>query len=154
MRNLVPYSTSFQVFPWTGAASIRAIIWGVSRNFHRATVVAALAGRFFGFCLISLGVWQVLAGNFFNGLWIAFIGWFLESAAASQVQQQMVTDLLAGHKVSEMMSRDCTRIPGDLTLQDLIEEHVLAGGHRCFVVARGDETVGLVTLSEIRKVPR
>ncbi len=146
--NLVPG------FPMDGGRVLRAIIWGVSRNFHRATAIAALMGRFFGFFLIFLGVWQVLAGNFFNGLWIAFIGWFLESAAASQVQQQMVKDLLAGHKVSEMMSRDCTRIPGDLTLQDLVEKHVLAGAHRCFVVIRGDETVGLVTLSEIKKVPR
>ena len=141
-------------FPLDGGRVFRAIIWGVSRNFHLATVVAALTGRFFGFLLIVLGVWQALAGNFFNGLWIAFIGWFLESAAASQVQQQMVRDLLAGHKVSEMMSRDCTRISGDLMLQDLVEKHVLAGGHRCFVVGRGDETVGLVTLSEIKKVPR
>jgi len=65
-----------------------------------------------------------------------------------------VKDLLAGHKVSEMMSRDCTQIPADLTLQELVEKHVLTGGHRCFVVNRGDETVGLLTLSEIKKVPR
>jgi Zn-dependent protease len=146
--NLVPG------FPLDGGRVFRAIVWGVTRNFHRATSAAALAGRFFGFLLIFLGVWQVLAGNLLNGLWTAFIGWFLDSAAASQVQQQMLKDLLAGHKVSEMMSRDCTRIPADLTLQDVVEKNVLAGGHRCFVVSRGEETVGLITLSEITKVPR
>jgi CBS domain-containing protein len=62
--------------------------------------------------------------------------------------------LLAGHKVSEMLSQDCTPISGDLTLQELVDKYVLGGGHRCFVVSRGDETVGLVTLSEINTVPR
>jgi len=141
-------------FPLDGGRVFRAIVWGITRNFQRATAIAALTGRFFGFLLVFLGVWQVLAGNFLNGLWTSFIGWYLESAAASQVQQQRVKDLLAGHKVSELMSRDCTRISGDLTLQELVDKYILGGGHRCFVVSRGDETVGLVTLSEIKKMPR
>jgi len=146
--NLIP------AFPLDGGRVFRAIIWKITGNFQRATAIAALTGRFFGFLLVFLGVWQVLAGNFLNGLWISFIGWFLESAAASQVQQQKMKDLLAGHKVSEMMSQDCTRISGDLTLPELVDKHVLGAGHRCFVVNRGDETIGLVTLSEIKKVPR
>lgn len=141
-------------FPLDGGRVFRAIVWGATGDFHRATATAALAGRFFGFLLIFLGVWQVLAGYLLNGLWTAFIGWYLDSAAASQTQQEMLKDLLAGHKVSEIMSRDCTRISGDLTLQELVDKHVLEGGHRCFVVSRGDETIGLVTLSEIKKVPR
>ena len=36
-----------------------------------------------------------------------------------------------------------------MTLQELVEKYVLAGGHRCFVVSRGDETIGPVTLAEI-----
>jgi Zn-dependent protease len=141
-------------FPLDGGRVFRAIVWGVTRNFRRATSVATLTGRFFGFLLIFIGVWQLLAGALLNGLWTAFIGWFLESAAASQAQQQVLKDLLAGHKVSEIMSRDCTRVPGDLTLQELVETYVLGSGHRCFVVTRGDETIGLATLSEITRVPR
>jgi CBS domain-containing protein len=41
-----------------------------------------------------------------------------------------------------------------LTLQELVEKYVLAGGHRCFVVSRGDETIGPVTLAEINMAPR
>jgi Zn-dependent protease len=141
-------------FPLDGGRICRAIVWTLSGNFQRATSIAALTGRFFGFLLISLGVWQALSGNFFNGLWTAFIGWYLESAAASQVQEQRVKNLLVGHKVSEMMSRDCRRIPDDLTLQELVENHILTGGHRCFVVSHGDKTIGLLTLSEIKTVPR
>lgn len=141
-------------FPLDGGRVFRAIIWRISGNFRRATSVATFTGRFFGFSLIFIGVWLLLAGDVLNGLWTAFIGWFLESAAASQVQQQVLKDLLAGHRVSEMMSRDCARVPGDLSLQELVETHVLGSGHRCFVVTQGDQTVGLVTLAEITRVPR
>lgn len=140
--------------PLDGGRVFRAIIWGISRNFRRATSVATLTGRFFGFALIFIGVWLVLAGDLFDGLWTAFIGWFIESAAGSQFRQQVVKDLLAGHRVSEMMSRDCARVPGELTLQDLVEKHILGSGHRCFVVTQGNQTIGLITLSEITKVPR
>jgi CBS domain-containing protein len=52
------------------------------------------------------------------------------------------------------MSRDCARIPDDTLLQDLVDRQILAGGRRCFVVTRGADVAGLVTLSDIRKVPR
>jgi Zn-dependent protease len=142
-------------FPLDGGRVFRAIVWGIQRNFQRATVVAAVTGRFFGFLFILLGAWEVLVNRqVINGLWIAFIGWFLESAAASQVQQQLVKNVLEGHKVSEAMDRDYVRISGEMSLQELVDQHVLMGGHRCFVIGRGDTSAGLVTLADIRKVPR
>lgn len=141
-------------FPLDGGRVFRAIIWGISHNFRRATSVATITGRFVGFLLILVGVWQVLAGALLNGLWTAFIGWFLESAAASQQHQELLKDLLAGHRVSEMMSRDCTQVPGELTLEELIKSYILGGGGRCFVVTRADETIGLITPSQIARVPR
>jgi Zn-dependent protease/CBS domain-containing protein len=141
-------------FPLDGGRVFRAIIWRISHNYRRATSVATFTGRFFGFSLIFVGVWMLLAGDLLNGLWTAFIGWFLESAAGSQLQQQVLKDLLSGHKVSEMMSRDCARVPGDLTLQELVETYILGSGHRCFVVMEKDRTIGLITLSEITRVSR
>jgi len=141
-------------FPLDGGRVFRAIVWGIQHNFQRATVIAALTGRFFGFLFILFGAWQVLASRVVNGLWIAFIGWFLESAAAAQVQQQVVRNILTGHRVSEAMNRDYVRVPGDISLQELVDQHVLLGGHRCFVVRRNGASGGLVTLADIRKVPR
>jgi Zn-dependent protease len=141
-------------FPLDGGRVFRAIVWRINRNFQRATIIAALTGRVFGFLFILLGVWQALAGNFFNGLWTAFIGWFLESAAVNEAQQQVVKDLLAGHKVSEMMKHDYVQVSGDTTLQELVDKHVLGAGHRCFVVSRGGVFTGLLTLSDIKKTPR
>ncbi len=68
-------------FPLDGGRVFRAIVWGVTQDLRRATLIAANVGRFIAFLFILFGVWQMFGGNFVNGLWIAFIGWFLESAA-------------------------------------------------------------------------
>lgn len=141
-------------FPLDGGRVFRAIVWGVNKNFRRATLIAASTGRFFGFLFVFVGVWQVLRGNVINGLWIAFIGWFLESAAGAQVQQQMVQGLLVGHKVSEVMGDACTHVSGDTPLQKLVDQEVLTHGRRCFLVDRGDHAVGLLTLHNMKEIPR
>ena len=89
-----------------------------------------------------------------DGLWIAFIGWFLESAAGAQVQQQMVQGLLVGHKVSEAMGAVCTHVPGNTPLQDLVDQQILSHGQRCFLVDQGNREVGLLTLHNLKEIPR
>jgi len=141
-------------FPLDGGRVLQALVWGATRSFQRATVVAAVTGRLFGFGLIFLGVWQALGGNLLNGLWIAFIGWFIESAATGQVQQQLVKGLLTGHKVVEVMNHEFEPISPEITLQDLVDNHVLAHGRRCFVIVGANGTAGLLTLTDIKHVPR
>ena len=141
-------------YPLDGGRVFRAIVWAITGNMRRATLIAANVGRLFAFLFIFVGVWQMFSGNFTGGLWIAFIGWFLENAASAQVQQGMVQGLLAGHKVSQAMSTHCATVPADLTLQDLVDEHILGSGQRCFLVNSGDNTVGLIILHRIKEVPR
>jgi Zn-dependent protease len=141
-------------FPLDGGGVFRAIVWGVTNSAREATFLAGNLGRIIAFLFILFGVWQIFGGNFFDGLWIALIGWFLESAAGSQIQQQRVEDLLAGHRVSEAMSRSYTAIPADTTLQDLVDEHILGGGRRSFVVEQADSVIGLLTLHHLKEIPR
>jgi len=132
----------------------RAIVWAITGKIRQATLIAAHAGRFFAFLFIFAGVWQMFSGNLGGGLWIAFIGWFLDNAAAAQVQQVMFQSLLADHRVSQAMRTHCATVSADLTLQRLVDEHILGGGQRCFLVNRGDNTVGLMTLHRVKEVPR
>ncbi len=141
-------------FPLDGGGVFRAVVWGITRNPRRATLMAANLGRIIAYLFIFLGVWQMFGGNFINGLWIAFIGWFLESAARGQVQQMALHDMLAGHNVSQAMNRQYTSIPADTTLQSLVDDHILTSGQRNFVVKRRNESIGLLTLHQIKEVPR
>ena len=141
-------------FPLDGGRIFRAIVWGITHNLRRATLIAANVGRFIAYIFILIGVWQIFIGNFGNGLWIAFIGWFLESAAVSQVRQQTIHDLLANHRVADAMRRDYVVVRPDTTLEQLVDEHVLGGGRRSMIVEQDGCVIGLLTLHEFKKIPR
>jgi Zn-dependent protease len=140
-------------FPLDGGRVLRAALWRRMGDFQRATRAAAMAGEGIGLGLMGLGVVAVLAGNP-AGLWSILIGWFLQTAASASLAQSHLGGLLRGVTVEQVMARDCARVPRALPLDRLVEEEVLARGHRCFFVASDGHLDGLLTLHEVRAVPR
>lgn len=141
-------------FPLDGGRVFRAILWGITHNMQRATRIAALLGHAIAFFFILLGVWRFFQGDWRNGLWVAFTGWFLETAVLSQIQQQHIQILLAGHTVDQVMNRECAMASSQVTIQQLVDQYILEMGQRCMVIVDDDHPVGLVTLHNIRRVPR
>lgn len=141
-------------FPLDGGRVFRALVWGITHNFNSATRTAATVGRVIAFLFILAGVWQVFSGNLVGGIWIAFIGWFLESAASAQMKQQAFQELLAGHTVSQAMSRNYTLITPEISLQQLADEHILGQGKRFFIVEQDGQVKGILTPHNIRSVDR
>ena len=91
-------------FPLDGGRVLRSIIWGNTKDLTKATNIAATVGRFFGWAMIAFGLFWLLTGNFLGGLWIAFIGWFLSSAAESSRLQITLQEHLTGVKVKDVMN--------------------------------------------------
>ena len=141
-------------FPLDGGRILRAIVWGVTRNLRRATRIATALGRAVASGFILWGIWQIFGGDWANGLWIAFIGWFLENAATASYRRVALRDMLAGHTAREVMMTDCPRIARDLPLDVLVDRVVLPSGRRCFPVMEDECILGLLTLHGIKKVRR
>lgn len=141
-------------FPLDGGRVLRAGVWYATGSFHRATQVAAFSGQMVAFGFIGLGILSILSGSLFNGLWLVFIGWFLQNAAASSYAQsnlhRSLRDVLAG----QVMNRECSPVSGGVTLQSLVEERILGQGQRCFLVAEDGRLRGLLTLRDVTAVPR
>jgi Zn-dependent protease len=74
-------------FPLDGGRVFRAIVWAITRDARRATLIAANVGLAFAYLFILIGIWKVVSGNIAGGLWIIFLGWFLKNAATAQLQQ-------------------------------------------------------------------
>jgi Zn-dependent protease/CBS domain-containing protein len=141
-------------FPLDGGRVFRAIVWAITHNLRRATEIAGYLGQAIAFLFIILGVWLLFQGDWINGLWVAFIGWFLESAVVGQVQQERMHGLLAGHTVDQVMSRACVMASADVTLRELVDQYFLDRGQRCIVIVRSDQPAGFLTLHNIRAIPR
>jgi Zn-dependent protease/CBS domain-containing protein len=145
--NLVPG------FPLDGGRILRGIAWGITGSFERATRIAASAGKVFAYVMILLGVWQALNGNWVGGLWTAFIGWFLLSAAQESYAQVAIRNTLTGVRVQDVMTQDIPTITRDMSIQEYVHE-VLRTGVMTHIVVGAEKPVGLVSLQAARTIPR
>jgi Zn-dependent protease len=143
-------------FPLDGGRVLRAIIWLITKNLRRATRIASSVGDAIGYCFILGGLIEAfLFGQVVSGIWLAFIGWFLHNAATATYQQAMVDRLLLGIDVRNVMDPAPFTAPPDLPIEALIYRHLLTENERAVPVIDPDrDLIGLVTLSDARKVPR
>lgn len=145
--NLVPG------FPLDGGRVLRALAWGFTGDFTRATRVASRGGQLFAYLLIFVGIWQALNGNWMGGLWLAFIGWFLLNAAQESFFQVAIRNTLAGVRTRDIMSLEVPTVPRDISLEDYLHE-VLRTGQQNHIVTGNDNPVGFITLHAVRDHPR
>lgn len=141
-------------FPLDGGRILRAIIWARTKDFDKANKLAASVGRIFGFFVIMIGFLEMMAGFFIDGLWISFIGWFLESAAFAQVQREKFTKYLGGHTVEEAMTKAYGLVPADTTISEFIQNEILTRHRRSFLVEDYGKYIGLLTVHDIKNVPQ
>ncbi len=141
-------------YPLDGGSVLMAIIWGVTHKRHWGIIAAATVGNIVAYVLIMLGILQVFGGSLWNGLWTAFIGWFLSNASGGVIRQERLKGLLSGHVVSEAMSKNYVVIYPDTTLQCLVDEHILGSSRRSFIVKGDDQVVGMLTMHAMQNVPK
>jgi Zn-dependent protease/predicted transcriptional regulator len=141
-------------YPLDGGRVLRAILWGIYGDGNRATRTAARAGQVVAGLFIAFGLLQFFLGAGLGGLWLAFIGWFLLSAAQASYAQVALTESLRDVRVADLMSSDCVAVEPGTTLQALVDDLLLRTGRRCIMVSRDSHVLGLVTPNEVRSVER
>ena len=153
--NLIP------AFPMDGGRVLRAIIWGSTRDMQSSTRIVSGVGQAIGWGFIGLGIAMAfgLRVPFFGtgligGLWLAFIGWFLQSAAAQARTRVALDEILVGHTVEELMRRHGTVVSPDITIDALVHDYFVPSEERAFPVMRDGRLLGLISISDVRGVVR
>ena len=141
-------------FPLDGGRVLRSIIWKATGNFQTATNITTFVGQAFAYLIILWGILLFFAGNAFNGLIIIFTGWFLLTSAQSARSQSALDTAFRGVTVNQIMDTNVLTVPANISLQKLVDEYFLPRGLRSAFVMQGDQLAGLITLSDIRHVPR
>jgi Zn-dependent protease len=141
-------------FPLDGGRIFRAIVWGVTKDFSRATLVAGSSGKVVAYALMGIGGYEAFYKNdWYSGLWLGVIGLYLLNAAQQSIAQMTIRDALAGLHASDVMSHEVPTIEGHVTLEEYGAE-VLRTGRRCHLVLSGDRLVGMMNVHTLNAVPR
>ena len=140
-------------FPLDGGRVFRAIVWALTGSRIRATRVAARVGTVIAYLLIAFGIGFLAFGEL-GGLWYVILGLFLRSAASGSEQAVLIEQTLAAVTVREVMRPPPDPIPAAMTLQEFVDTRILVSGERCYMVGDDGAVIGLITTSDLTRVPR
>jgi Zn-dependent protease/CBS domain-containing protein len=146
--NLVPG------FPLDGGRVLRSIFWARNRNLLDATRLAARVGEYVAYAMMGIGFLMFFFVSVVSGIWLFLIGNFLRGVSAASYGQLFVEKALKGIPATLVAKQDYTPVSPDLSVEDLVEQHFLAGHGRCLPVMAGEQLLGLVTLTDVHKAPR
>lgn len=141
-------------FPLDGGRVLRSIAWKRTGSFRRATRIAAGVGEVFGYALIAAGFFLLLSGFLFNGLWFMFIGWFLLGAARGEAANLQLEGVLKHLTARDVMRPDFPSVTPGVPLQVVVDDYMVGQGERAVMVANGGAVLGILTVTDVRRVPR
>lgn len=146
--NLLP------AFPLDGGRLLRAGLWSWKKDLILATKLATRISTFFAYGIMGIGLFSILFVNLISGLWIIFIGWFLKNGADQSLRQTMITQALSDINVKEIMSKNVVTVPDEKTISEVVAEYFDVNKHGGYPVIQDDKIVGIITVEDIRKVPK
>lgn len=148
-------------FPLDGGRVLRSILWAITKNLQVATRWASWVGQVVAWLFIIAGISMIFGisipffgTGFISGLWLAFIGWFLNSAAVQSYRQLVIEDLLGGVSVTQLMRAHTPTVTSSLPVSALVHDQIMGTDERAFAVVDNDRLVGLVCIEDVRKAQR
>jgi Zn-dependent protease/CBS domain-containing protein len=146
--NLLP------ALPLDGGRVLRSVLWKAKGDFGWATRIASNVGRGFGYLMIAAGVFLFIFEGAFSGAWLAFIGWFLLTAATAEQRSLAAREALAGLRVRDLMVREPVGVHPALTLGRFMDEVVWSRRYTTYPVVENGRAVGLLPFRRVAEVPR
>jgi Zn-dependent protease len=149
--NLLP------AFPMDGGRIVRAIAWWRTGDRTAATRFAANLGRVFAYLFIGAGLYMVATNSIFGvfgGIWLALIGMVINGSARAASVQTAISGRIEGVCVSDVMDREPVAIPGELSVEQALDEYFLRYRWPWFpVVDAAHRFLGLLVRERADEVP-
>jgi len=141
--------------PLDGGRVLAAVLWRRSGDENLARWRSARAGGVLGQMMIIIGLVMFGTTGRGDGLWLALIGWFVMSSAKAEETSAEMTTAFGDLRVGDVMTHEVEVADGSRTVFDFVEHGIPATHVSTFPLAGvGGEPIGVVTLSQLRRVPR
>jgi len=111
--------------PLDGGRLFRALMWQISRNRYRGTVVAARSGQILGCFVISYGTLILFFLGSLGGLFFVLIGLMFFSQASQSLRLAEMQSALMKVNAEITMTRDFRLVEGETTLRDFADHFLL-----------------------------
>lgn len=140
-------------FPLDGGRVLRSAVWALSHNESTATRVAAGVGNVVAWGMIGLGVYRFLDGDTVGGIWMAFIGLFLQSASRGERQAEQARRAGPHVPLRAAIQRTPQIVEADERVSDVMERVVSRGFQQVVPVIDDGVPVGFFTAGDAARFP-
>lgn len=142
-------------YPVDGGRILAAAMWKSSRVYERSVRTAAWIGFAFGVALAVGGILLlVFSHELANGALMAFIGWGLQSASAQVRRRAGLLQALEHRTAVNVMSKELIKVSPELRLGLVVQDYVVLTGHEYLAVAEEGKLLGILTVPDIKGVPK
>ena len=143
-------------FPMDGGRVLRSLLWWATGSRGIATWIALAIARVLAWTFIAGGVSIAVTDyrHLVNGLWIAFIGWFLSQAVTGSARQARLMAALSGYTARDVMTSDLAWVAEEATLREVSEQHASRQPRLWFLVLRDGVLSGILGATEMARVPK
>ena len=142
--NLIP------AFPMDGGRVLRAWLAG-RMSYIRATHTAAGVGKMFAILMGMFGFLNAMQGG--GGFWFILIAFFIYIGASEEEKSTEISVVLEGVKIKDIMSRNVKTVPSGMSVEELVD-FMFRFKHMGYPVVDDNEVKGIVTFTDVQKVPK
>jgi len=150
--NLIP------AFPLDGGRIVRSLVWAVSDDLRNSTRWASWLGQGIAWSMIIAGMTMLfgadipfLGSGLFNGIWMIFIGWFLNNAASAGYRQVMIQDILTDVPVRTVMQTQIPAVSSKVSVEEFLNGKFVQTEEQAILVTEGPEVVGMLAIHDVAK---
>lgn len=153
--NLIP------AFPLDGGRIVRSLVWAVSDDLRGSTRWASWLGQGIAWSMILAGTIMMFGisvpffgTGLFNGIWLVFIGWFLNNAAATGYRQVVIQDALTDVPVRSVMQTQVPIVSSQISVDELVNKKFVQNAENAILVTEGERVIGMVARNDVDKSTR
>ncbi|MCC5874789.1 MAG: site-2 protease family protein [Candidatus Sumerlaeia bacterium] len=140
-------------FPMDGGRVLRAILWGATGNYLKATRLASFGGQFFSWLLIGLGLMFLFSGNL-QGIFPIIMGVFLNWLARTSYRQAQWKSAFDRVRVADLMRPIQVVVPAELPVSRVVSDYIYRVHADRFPVVRGPSLLGYISADDISLIDR
>jgi Zn-dependent protease len=140
-------------YPLDGGRVLRAFVWWRNHDMLRATRFASRTGVVVAYLMMAGGAVQF----FFNpigGIWLFMIGLFLRNSSSGSYEQLVLQQTVGSLRAGDLSTNSFHAIDPQMTVAQLVDDYMLTGRGRAYPVVAGEELLGLITLTDVKHIPR
>ena len=148
--NLIP------AFPLDGGRILRYALFRIKKDYDQSTKIAVTVGISISYGFMALGFIIMFSGAFIGGIWILFIGWFLNSGAQSYLEQRETSSILSKIRLMDIMSTKIISVREDMTVDILIKDYFNIYAKDSFPIVNdlnNNNLIGMVTFKDAWNIP-